>query len=189
MRLDTFIGMFQVKLNNFVCRVINLHSKVLLIVFVGLSGCQQIQVPFSPKTSTSNISWQELTIQRNSLAISKTPNDDINAEAVERSMPVSTTNPEPDVPVMTVAPQNVNPQIFLGQSPDQLKNSLGAPSILRTEGNVEIWQYQFSDCVVDFFFYETAGKLAATHVDMRSPFLGDQLDHAACKYALYKISQ
>ena len=43
--------------------------------------------------------------------------------------------------------------------------------------------------VVDFFFYETAGKLAATHVDMRSPFLGDQLAHAACKYALYKISQ
>ena len=181
--------MLQIKSTNVVCRVFDLYIKLLLFVFAGLAGCQQLQVPFTPKTSTSNISWQELTIQRNSLPTSKTPNDDINAEAVELSVPVSTTNPEPDVPVMTAAPQNVNPQIFLGQSPDQLKNSLGVPSILRTEGNVEIWQYQFSDCVVDFFFYETAGKLAATHVDMRSAFLGGQLDQAACKYALYKISQ
>jgi hypothetical protein len=181
--------MLQIKSTKFVYRVFDLHIKSLLIVFAGLAGCQQLQVPFTPKTSTPNISWQELTIQRNRLPTSKTPNDDINAEAVELSVPVLTTNPEPNVPVMTVAPEIVNPQIFLDQSPDQLKNSLGAPSILRTEGNVEIWQYQFSDCVVDFFFYETAGKLAATYVDMRSPFLGDQLDHAACKYALYKISQ
>ena len=181
--------MLQIKSINVVCRVFDLYIKLLLFVFAGLAGCQQLQVPFTPKTSTSNVSWQDLTIQRDSLPTSKTPNDDINAEAVELNVPVSTTNPEPDVPVMTAAPQKVNPQIFLGQSPDQLKNSLGVPSILRTEGNVEIWQYQFSDCVVDFFFYETAGKLAATHVDMRSPFLGDQLDHAACKYALYKISQ
>ena len=181
--------MLQIKSTNFVCRVFDLYIKLLLIVFAGLAGCQQIQMPFTPKTSTSDVSWQELTIQRNSLPTPKMPDDDINAEAVELSVPVSTTNPEPDVPVMKVAPKNVNPQIFLGQSPDQLKNSLGAPSILRTESNVEIWQYQFSDCVVDFFFYETAGKLTATHVDMRSPFLGGQLDHAACKYALYKISK
>jgi hypothetical protein len=181
--------MLQIKSTNFVYRVFDLYIKLLLVVFAGLAGCQQLQAPFTPKTGTSNTSWQELTIQRNSLPTSKTPIDDINAEAIEMSVPVSTTNPEPDLPVMTVAPQNVDPQILLGRSPDQLKNSLGAPSILRTEGNVEIWQYQFSDCVVDFFFYETAGKLAATYVDMRSPFLGDQLDHAACKYALYKISQ
>ena len=79
--------------------------------------------------------------------------------------------PESDLPVMTVAPQDLDPQLFLGQSPDQLKNRLGAPSILRKEGNVEIWQYQLSDCVVDFFFYDKAGTLAATHTDMRSPFL------------------
>ena len=181
--------MLQIKSINFACRVFDLYIKVLLIAFAGLAGCQQLQVPFTPKKSTSNISWQELTIQRNSLPTSKTPNDDIDAETDEPSVPVSTTIPEQNVPVMTVAPQNVDPQIFLGQSPDQLKNSLGAPSILRIEGNVEIWQYQFSDCVVDFFFYEMAGELAATHVDMRSPFLGGQFDQAACKYALYKISQ
>jgi hypothetical protein len=43
--------------------------------------------------------------------------------------------------------------------------------------------------VVDFFFYDKAGTLAATHTDMRSPFLGGQLDQAACRHALYKINQ
>ena len=169
--------------------VFNLYNKFLLTVFAGLAGCQQIQVPFTPNTNTSNINRQELTIQRNNLPKSTSPIDNINAEPVEMSMPVSTSIPESDVAVITVAPTDLDPQHFLGQSSDQLKNSLGVPSILRTEGNVEIWQYQFSDCTVDFFFYDKAGKLAATHTDMRSPFLGGQLDRAACRYALYKISK
>ena len=171
------------------CRVFDLYSKFFLVVFAGLTGCQQLQVPFTPTKNKSDISWQELTIQRDNLPTSTTPNDDINTETVEQGIPISTAIPETDAPVMTVAPQNLDPQLFLGQSPDHLKNSLGAPSILRTEGNVEIWQYQLSDCVIDFFFYDTAGTLAVTHTDMRSPFLGGQLDQAACEYALYKISQ
>ena len=87
--------MLQIKSTNVVYRVFDLYIKLLLFVFAGLAGCQQIQVPFAPKTGTSNISWQELTIQRNSLPTSKKPNDDINAEAVELSVPVSTTIPEP----------------------------------------------------------------------------------------------
>ena len=171
------------------CRVFDLHSKLLLIVFAGLAGCQQLQVPLTPKTGTSDISWQGLTIQRDNLPTSTIPNDSNNAEAVELRAPISTKIPETDVSSITVVPQDLDPQLFLGQSTEQLKNNLGPPSILRTEGNVEIWQYQFSDCVVDFFFYETAGTLAATHTDMRSPFLGGQLDRAACRYMLYKISQ
>ena len=162
---------------------------MLLLIFAGLAGCQQLQVPFAPKTDSSNISWKGLTIQRDNLPSSTTPNENITGEAVELNAPDSTVIPEPDVPVMTVAPQDLDPQLFLGQSTDKLKNRLGAPSILRKEGTVEIWQYQLSDCVVDFFFYDKAGTLAATHTDMRSPFLGGQLDQSACKQALYKINQ
>ena len=170
-------------------RVFHLYNTMLLLMFAGLAGCQQLQVPFAPKTDSSNISWKGLTIQRDNLPSSTTPNENITGEAVELNAPDSTVIPEPDVPVMTVAPQDLDPQLFLGQSPDKLKNRLGAPSILRKEGAVEIWQYQLSDCVVDFFFYDKAGTLAATHTDMRSPFLGGQLDQAACRHALYKINQ
>ena len=170
-------------------RIFDLYTWVMLVVITGLAGCQQLQVPFTPKTDASNISWQGLTIQRDNLPTSTTSNNDIKAEAIELRVPVSAPTPKPDVSVMTAAPKDLDPELFLGQSTVQLKNSLGAPSILRTEGNVEIWQYHLSDCVVDFFFYDTTGGLAATHTDMRSPFLGGQLDQAACRYALHKISQ
>ena len=170
-------------------RVSHLYNITVFLIFAGLASCQQLQFPVSPNTDSSNISSKRLTIQRDNLPSSTTPNENIADEAVELDAPDSTMIPESDVPVMTVAPQDLDPQLFLGQSPDKLKTHLGAPSILRKEGTVEIWQYQLSDCVVDFFFYDKAGTLAATHTDMRSPFLGGQLDQAACRHALYKINQ
>ena len=170
-------------------RVSHTYNTMLLIMFAGLAGCQQLQVPAAPKTDSSNISWKGLTIQRDNLPSSTTPNENIVDEAVELNAPDSTMVLESDVPVMTVAPQDLDPQIFLGQSSDELKGRLGVPSIIRKEGPVEIWQYQLLDCVVDFFFYDKAGELAATHTDMRSPFLGGQLDQSACRKALHKINQ
>ena len=170
-------------------RIFHLYDKIAFLILAGLTGCQQLQVPVPSKTDPSNISWKGLNIQRDNLPTSTNANENIKAEAYDLNEPASTMIPESDLPVMTVDPQVLDPQLFLGQSPDQLKNYLGAPSILRKEGNVEIWQYQLSDCVVDFFFYDKAGTLAATHTDMRSPFLGGQLDQAACRHALYKISK
>ena len=169
--------------------VFHLHNILVLLMFAGLSGCQQLQVSVAPETDSPNISWKGLTIQRDNLPTSTNPNENFEAEAFELNAPDSTTILEPEVPVMTVAPQDLDPQLFIGQSTDQLKSRLGAPSILRKEGNVEIWQYKLSDCVVDFFFYDKAGTLATKHTDMRSPFLGGQIDQASCRQALYKISQ
>ncbi len=181
--------MFQIRVAKLVHCVFHSYNIMLLLMFAGLAGCQQLKAPVAPKTDSSNISWKGLTIQRDNLPSSTTPNENIKAETIEQNTPDSTMIPEPDLPIITVAPQDLDPQLFLGQSPDQLTKRLGAPSILRREGNVEIWQYQLSDCVVDFFFYDKAGSIAATHTDMRSPFLGGQLDQAACKHALYKISE
>ena len=181
--------MLKIRFAKLVHRVFHPYNTMLLLMFAGLAGCQQLQVPVSQKTDSSNISWKRLTIQRDNLPSSTTPNENIADKAMELNAPASTMIPESDVPVMTVAPQDLDPQLFLGQSPDELKNRLGAPSILRKEGTVEIWQYQLSDCVVDFFFYDKAGALAATHTDMRSSFLGGRLDQAACRHALYKINQ
>ena len=155
----------------------------------GSAGCQQLQIPATSKTNSSNVNWKGLTIQRDDLPTSKNPNNEIDAEAFELNVPKSTTTPVSDLPIMKVDPQELDPQLFFGQSPEQLKSRLGMPSILKKEGNAEIWQYQLSDCVVDFFFYKKAGTLAAQHTDMRSPFLGGQLDQTACRHALYRISQ
>ena len=170
-------------------RFFHRYNTMLLLIFAGLASCQQLQDPVVSKTDPSNVSWKGLTIPRDNLPSSTSPNENIEAEAIEANAPDSTMIPESDLSVMTVAPQDLDPQLFLGQSPFELKNRLGTPTILRKEGTVEIWQYQLSDCVVDFFFYDKAGTLAATHADMRSPFLRGQLDQAACRQALYKFNQ
>jgi hypothetical protein len=172
-----------------VYRVFHLYNTMVLLLFAGLAGCQQMQVPVAPVSDSSNINWKGLTFQRDNLPTSTNPNENIEAEAVELIAPDTTMTPETDLPVITIAPQDLDPQLVLGKSPEQLKSQLGTPSILKKEGNVEIWQYQLSDCVIDFFFYDKAGTLAVTHTDMRSPFLGGQLDQTACRQALYKMSQ
>ena len=181
--------MFQIRFTKLVLHFFNLHNPVVLLMFAGLAGCQQLQVPFPPKKDSPNISWKGLTIQRDNLPTSTNSNENLEAEAFKLDSPDSNIIPEPEMPFLAVAPQDLDPQLFLDQSTDQLESRLGVPSILRKEGNVEIWQYQLSDCVVDFFFYDKAGTLAATHTDMRSPFLGGQLDQASCRHELYKISQ
>ena len=181
--------MFQIRFATIVLQFFHLHNTMVLLMFAGLAGCQQLQVPFAPKKDSPNISWKGLTIQRDNLPTSTNPNENLEAEAFKLDAPESTIILEPETPVMPVSPQDLDPQLFLGQSTDQLESRLGVPSVLRKEGNVEIWQYQLSDCVVDFFFYDKAGTLATTHTDMRSPFLGGELDQASCRHELYKISQ
>ena len=102
---------------------------------------------------------------------------------------VSSIITESEVPVITMAPQDLDPSLFIKQSTEQLKIRLGVPTTLRHEGQVDIWQYQLSECVVDFFFYDKAGANVALHTDMRSPFLGGKLDETACKLALFKIDK
>ena len=161
----------------------------LLLLVVWLAGCQQLPGAVDPKTDSSNISWKGLTTQRDNLPTSKDPDENIEAEAVDINDSVSAIIPEAELPVMTVAPQDLDPMVFLEQSPEQLKSRLGAPTTLRQEGQVNIWQYQLPECVVDFFFYDKAGTVVATHTDMRSPFLEGALDEAACKLALFKIDK
>ena len=95
-------------------RILHLYDKMVFLILAGLTGCQQLQVPVPPKTDPSNISWKGLTIQRDNLPTSTNANEDIKAEAFELNAPDSTMIPESDVPVLTVTPQDLDPQFFFG---------------------------------------------------------------------------
>ena len=181
--------MFQIRFANLVRCVFHRCIFWLLLLVVGLASCQQPPGVVGPKTDSSNISWKDLTTQRDNLPTLKDPGEIIGADAVDINEAVYAIIPETELPEITVAPQGLNPRLFLDQSPAQLKKRLGAPTAFRQEGQVSIWQYQLPECVVDFFFYDKAGKALATHTDMRSPFLGGTLDEAACKLALFKIDK
>ena len=85
-----------------------------------------------------------------------------------------------------------NPKTFdttkiIGFAMPTLIQNLGRANMVRKEGRVEVWQYQFMSCVVDFFFYpvdEDASGLILKTWDMRSTIMGDRLDRDNCHYEM-----
>ena len=81
-------------------------------------------------------------------------------------------------------PETFDPKGIIGFTPTALVSNLGKANMIRQEGNVEVWQYQFDSCVVDFFFYlidEKASKLISKDWDMRSAIMGNHLDRDNCR--------
>ena len=181
------------------CRIFYPLNILLLLAIFSVSGCQQLSGPvisqgvgdaMSTPTDPSNITWQGLTIKRDNLptlAEDKQAQTSLNDDGkiVSEITDVAKT-PEPQ---QNPEPQNLDPAIFIDKSTAHLAGALGAPTMRRNEGAVEIWQYKLADCVVDVYFYTDAGSLIARHTDMRSPLLGGVIDSAACMINLHEISE
>ena len=50
-------------------------------------------------------------------------------------------------------PKTFDPTKIIGFATPILVHNLGSANMVRKEGSIEVWQYQFESCVVDFFFY------------------------------------
>ena len=80
-------------------------------------------------------------------------------------------------------PKTFNPTKIIGFATPILVHNLGSANMVRKEGSIEVWQYRFGSCVVDFFFYpvdEGASQLILKTWDMRSTIMGDRLDRDSC---------
>ena len=96
---------------------------------------------------------------------------------------ISMNSPSAIPQLVFVAPKVFNPGDVIGLPIPALVREFGNPTGRRQEGTVEIWQYHFTNCIVDFFFYsinESNPKLIARSWDMRSTVIGDSFDRLAC---------
>ena len=85
---------------------------------------------------------------------------------------------QPAIPPFTPASQ-------IGKLADSLNIVIGEADFIRQDGQIEIWQYQQPDCVVDF--YVPLGDSEKNHIsgwDMRPRIFGNQLDIQLCKAQL-----
>ena len=153
----------------------------------------------SEQTDPSNISWKSQAVQRNDLSKSlkgsqirvsiDRPTDEISTNkdsSADSEQTLTKIIPKTTLPP---APKNVDPDIFLGKSVEHITSKLGIPTILRKEGSIEVWQYQLSTCVIDFYFYRDAKTQAVKYTHMRSLFLGDIIDYSVCMINLYQFVQ
>ena len=81
-------------------------------------------------------------------------------------------------------PKTFDPTKIIGFATPILVHNLGSANMVRKEGSIEVWQYRFESCVVDFFFYPVdkgASQLILKTWDMRSTIMGDRLDRVSCR--------
>ena len=93
--------------------------------------------------------------------------------------------PTPVQPVKVQPP--FRPKAMIGSASINLVHDLGIATMIRQEGPIEIWQYRFAACVVDFFFYpvsQGSSQLIIKDWDMRSAVIGGRVNEGKCLAAM-----
>jgi hypothetical protein len=107
---------------------------------------------------------------------------DTEIAAIPATPPVQ---PTPVQPVKVQPP--FRPKAMIGSASIILVRDLGIANMIRQEGSIEIWQYRFADCVVDFFFYpasQGSSQLIIKDWDMRSAVIGGRVNESKCLAAM-----
>ena len=112
--------------------------------------------------------------------------NDTTEETVIAAIP-----PTPPVQPTQVQPEPVQPtfrpKAMIGSTSIILIRDLGIANMIRQEGPIEIWQYRFAQCVVDFFFYpasQGSSQLIIKDWDMRSAVIGGRVNEGKCLAAM-----
>ena len=100
----------------------------------------------------------------------------------------------PEVPPVqpTPAKPQFRPKTVIGSVSVMLIRDLGIANMIRQEGPIEIWQYRFAECVVDFFFYpasQGSSQLIVKDWDMRSAVIGGRVSEGKCLAAMDRHHQ
>lgn len=145
---------------------------------MALSIPQEPPVPSVPaETSSSDPVDQNNNQTEIDLAISTvTKNSETHANSAQASPEIT--------PKAVAVPKSFDPMKIIGFATPTLIYNLGRASMVRREGPIEVWQYRFGSCVVDFFFYpisEDSSQLILKAWDMRSTIIGDRLDRGSCR--------
>ena len=110
------------------------------------------------------------------------------------------SNEETAVAAIPAAPQvqptpvqpPFRPKAMIGSASIILIRDLGIANMIRQEGPIEIWQYRFAACVVDFFFYpasQGSSQLIIKDWDMRSAVIGGRVNEGKCLAAMDRHHQ
>ena len=107
--------------------------------------------------------------------------------AIPATTPVQPSQAQPN----QVQPVPVKPpfraKAMIGSASIILVRDLGIANMIRQEGPIEIWQYRFAECVVDFFFYpasQGSSQLVIKDWDMRSAVIGGRVNEGKCLAAM-----
>lgn len=107
--------------------------------------------------------------------------DDVVATEPE----VTATIIVPPIPIKPPAgPRQIYPALLLGETAQALQDALGTADRVRTEGQMQIWQYYTAACVLDFYLYPGDETLVIAHYHGRNPIFEAVLNSYQCQVQL-----
>lgn len=114
------------------------------------------------------------------------------APATERPAPGPTTTTEQaTAPVARAAPPRAarTPQLrisdLIGRAPTDIDARIGAPDLVRREGDGEVRIYTGSACILHVFAYPASGASRATHIEARTRdgrLVGEAVDNCVANF-------
>ena len=172
------------------------HSHFYLFGFAALvAACQ----PVTPTTVNSKaaptitiVPEGQTEIDLVVSTVTKTVDNEVGTESGSESSSGSNNSTEdtviaaiPATPPIQPTPVQppFRPNTMIGSASIILLRDLGIANMVRQEGPIEIWQYRFAECVVDFFFYPTSqgsSQLVIKDWDMRSAMIGGRVNEGKC---------
>lgn len=80
----------------------------------------------------------------------------------DSAKPVKQSQSAATLPDEAVASRHAKPEQLVGLKPEEVKQILGSPALVRHDSPAQIWQYRSRDCVLDLFLYPppAAGEAA-----------------------------
>ena len=111
---------------------------------------------------------------------------DIQPDSMQPQETVPEIVPEIVPPAPPSPPPEFKPHTVLAKPDSVLLSLLGTADIIRTEGQVKIWQYRLDSCVFDFFLTPENGIYAVRDWAYRASILGTKANELICRRALAK---
>ena len=159
-------------------------SKAVPTITVAANGQTEIDVGVSTVTKTTSEA-DPVTNSDTSADPSSGTNKSTDETAVAAIPAAPPVQPTPARPPFS-------PKTVIGSASIILIRDLGIANMIRQEGPIEIWQYRFTECIVDFFFYpanQGSSQLIIKDWDMRSVVIGGRVNEDKCLAAMDRDHQ
>jgi hypothetical protein len=157
------------------------NSKAAPTITIVPEGQTEIDLVVSTVTKTADNEVGNKSISGSSSGSNNSIEDTMIA-AIPATPPIQPTPVQPPF----------RPNAMIGSASIILLRDLGIANMVRQEGPIEIWQYRFAECVVDFFFYPTSqgsSQLVIKDWDMRSAVIGGRVNESKCLAAMDRNHQ
>ena len=147
---------------------------------ITVAATGQTEIDLVVSTVTKDADSATGSVNNSATSTGSGTNDSTDGIAIAAILAAPPVQPMPRKPPFV-------PKTVIGSPSIILIRDLGIANMIRQEGSIEIWQYRFAECVVDFFFYpasQGSPQLIIKDWNMRSAVIGGSVNEGKCLSAI-----